>query len=115
MTADDQRLCDLVGPMLTRFPALFRPVYIIWIDESEQSLRRVHEIQRTYGDPEQVGLKSLKGCEAAGIMVGYLHLVMLKSDWKKAKDSALRGLLAHELAHREIRDTFKDAVIDPAP
>ena len=115
LTADDQRLCDLAGPMLTCFPALFRPVSIIWVDETQQSLRRVHEIQKRHGGPDQVGLKSLKGCEAAGIMVGYLHLVMIKGDWKKATDSALRGLLAHELAHREVEDTFKGRFIDPNP
>ena len=113
LTADDQRLCDIAGPMLTCFPALFRPVFIIWVDDSEQSLRRVHEIQKKHGGSDQVGLRSLWGCAAAGIMAGYLHLVVVKAEWKKAKDSAVRGLLAHELAHREVEDTFKGRFIDP--
>ena len=46
-------------------------------------------------------------------MSGHLHLLMVKSDWQKAMDSALRGLLAHELAHEEIKDTFREQYINP--
>ena len=46
-------------------------------------------------------------------MVGYLHLLMVKSDWQRANDPALRGLLAHELAHEELKDTFRGQFIDP--
>lgn len=113
LTADDQRFLDIVEPMLASYPALHRPVYITWVDESEQSLRRMQELQKSAGVLMEERLKSLAGWEAAGVMVGYLHLLMVKSDWKKARDSALRGLLAHELAHEELKDTFKEAFINP--
>ena len=113
LTADDQRFLDLVGPMLDNYPALVRPVYITWVDESERSLRRIQEIQENFGVLQEERLVSLMGWEALGVMVGYLHLLMVKSDWQKAKDPALRGLLAHELAHEELKDTFRGQLIDP--
>ena len=113
LTADDQRFLDIVEPMLASYPALVRPIYITWVDQSEQSLRRVQEIQQNYSVPQEGTLKTLTGWEALGIMVGFLDLLMVKSDWQKAKDSALRGLLAHELAHEELKDTFRVHLIDP--
>ena len=113
LTADDHRFLDIVTPMLADYPALVRPIYITWVDESGQSLRRIHEIQQNYGVSQEECLQSLSGWEALGLMVRYWHLVMVKSDWRKATDSALRGLLSHELAHEEMKDTFRDQFIDP--
>ena len=113
LTADDQRFLDIVEPMLASYPALLRPVHITWVDESEQSLQRIREIQKSFRIPQAESLRSLTGWEALGMMVGYLHLLMVKSDWKRARDSALRGLLAHELAHEELKDTFRGSFIDP--
>ena len=113
LTADDQRFLDIVGPMLASYPALVRPIYITWVDESEQSLRRIQEIQENFGVLQEEHLRSLVGWEALGVMVGYLHLLLVKSDWQNAKDPALRGLLAHELAHEELKDTFRGQLIDP--
>lgn len=113
LTGDDRRFLDIVGPMLDNYPALVRPVHITWVDESEQSLRRIQGIQGDFGVPREESLRSLSGWEALGMMVDYLHLLLIKSDWKKAGDSALRGLLAHELAHEELKDTFRGAFIDP--
>ncbi|MDE2684021.1 MAG: hypothetical protein OXI54_07720 [Chloroflexota bacterium] len=113
LDADDQRFLGIVEPMLASYPALVRPVYITWVDESERSLRRIQEIQGNFGVLQEERLVSLIGWEALGVMVGYLHLLMVKSDWQKAKDPALRGLLAHELAHEELKDTFRGQLIDP--
>ena len=113
LSADDRRFLDIVEPMLASYPALVRPVYITWVDGSGQSLLRIQEIQENFGVPQEGRLKTLTGWEALGVMVGYLHLLMVKSDWQKAKDPALRGLLAHELAHEEIKDTFREQFIDP--
>ena len=111
--ADDQRFLDIVNPMLDSFPALARPVYITWVDESEESLQRIQKIQKDHRVLGEKQLRSLTGWDAAGVMAGYLHLLMVKSIWKKAKDQALRGLLAHELAHEELKDTFRGQFIDP--
>lgn len=113
LTADDRRFLDVVEPMLASYPALVRPVHITWVDESEHSLRRIQKIQRDAGVLQEEQLRSLMGWEALGVMVSYLHLLMVKSDWQKAKDPALRGLLAHELAHEELKDTFRGQFIDP--
>ena len=80
LTADDQRFLDIVGPMLDNYPALVRPVYITWAHESERSLRRIQEIQENFGVLQEERLMSLMGWEALGVMVGYLHLLMVKSD-----------------------------------
>lgn len=106
LTADDQRFLDIVPPMLANYPALFRPIHFTWVDESDKSLRRIQEIQQSYGASKEEVLQSFTGWEALGLIVGYWHLVMIKSDWQKAKESPLRGLLSHELAHAEIKDTF---------
>lgn len=113
LTADDQRFLRIIEPMLASFPALVRPIYITWVDESGPSLRRIQEIQGGYGVPPEERLGSLAGWEALGVMVGYLHLLMVKSDWQKSEDSALRGLLAHELSHEEVKDTFSGQCLDP--
>ena len=113
LTADDRRFLDVVEPMLASYPALVRPVHISWVNEWEHSLRRIKKIQRDTGVLQEEQLRSLMSWEALGVMVGYLHLLMVKSDWQKAKDPALRGLLAHELAHEELKDTSRGQFIDP--
>ena len=109
----DERLYKVVAPMLASYPALVRPLHLAWIDESKGSLLRIREQQRLRGDPEEDWLESLNGWEALGILVGSTHYVLVKVAWQKANDSALRGLLSHELAHVEHKDTLREQPVDP--
>lgn len=109
----DELLCRVVAPMLGSYPALVRPVHLRWIDESTESLLRVREQQQLQGDPEEDWLESLNGWEAVGIQIGSSHHVLVKTVWQKANDSALRGLLSHELTHVEHKDTFREYPVDP--
>ena len=113
LTSDDQRFLDIAAPMLSGYPALVRPLHIAWVDESGQSLRWIQEIQKNFGLAHENCLQTLAGWEALGLIIGYWHMIMVKSDWQKAKDSALRGLLSHELAHAEMKDTSKGCFADP--
>lgn len=109
----DERLYKIVAPMLTSYPVLVRPVHLTWVDETKESLLRIREQQQLQGDPEGDWLESLSGWEAIGIMAGSSHYVLVKTDWRKANDSALRGLLSHELAHVEHKDTLREQPVDP--
>ena len=113
LTADDQRFIDIATPMLPDYPALARPVYITWVDESSQSLRWVQRFQQERGVAQEKCLQSLDGWAALCITWGHTHLILVKTDWKKAKDPALRGLLSHELTHAELKDTPIGRVVDP--
>ena len=113
LTSDDERFLKIASPMLSRYPALVRPVHITWVEDSKKSLLRLQEIQKDQGDPQESWLKSLSGWEALGYIIGSSHWILVKSDWRKASDSELRGLLSHELAHEELKDTFGDQFIDP--
>ena len=113
LTADDERFLKIASPMLSQYPALVRPVHITWVEDSKKSLLRLQEIQKEQGDPQESWLKSLSGWEALGYIIGSSHWILVKSDWRKANDSELRGLLSHELAHEELKDTFKGQFIDP--
>jgi len=86
---------------------------LTWVDESRESLLRIREQQRLRGDPEEDWLESLDGWEALGILVGSSHSVLVKAAWQKANDSALRGLLSHELTHVEHKDTLREQPVDP--
>lgn len=109
----DERLYKIVAPMLASYPALVRPVHLTWVDETKEFLLRIREQQQLRGDPEEDWLESLSGWEALGIMAGSLHVVLVKAAWQKASDSALRGLLGHELAHVEHKDTLREQPVDP--
>ena len=109
----DERLYKVGAPMLASYPALVRPVHLTWVDESQESLFRIREQQRLRGDPEEDLLESLNGWEALGILVGSSHNVLVKVAWQKANDSALRGLLSHELTHVEHKDTLREQPVDP--
>ena len=109
----DERLYKIVAPMLASYPALVRPVQLTWVEESKESLFRIREQQRVLGEPEVDWLKSLNGWEALGFLVGSSHNVLVKAGWQKANDSALRGLLGHELTHVEHKDTLREEPVDP--
>ncbi len=109
----DERLFKLVAPMLAKYPALVRPVHLTWVDESKECLLRIREQQRVQWDPQEDWLESLNGWEALGILVGSSHNVLVKVAWQKANDSALRGLLSHELTHVEHKDTVREQPVDP--
>ncbi len=85
---------------------------MMWVDDSRDSLLRIREIQNEQGTPADQWLESLDGWEALGLIIGSSHWILVKSVWRNAEESELCGLLSHELAHEELKDTFREHLVD---
>ena len=112
--SNNERLLVIASMMVAQYSKIQRSVNFVWLDESEESLELINKIQNDHNTPESGKVKSFSGWTALGHIIGNEHWIFVKSNhWEKATDSQLRGLLSHELAHEELKDTPVTYAINP--
>ena len=113
LRSDDARLLRIAAQLIYKYPDMRRAVNLRFVGEDEESLNRIIRIQEAAGMQPSDRIRTLEGWTAAGHIIGGEHWIFVKDAWKDASDSALKGLLSHEFAHEELKDTQATYVVHP--
>ena len=113
LRSEDARLLRIAAQLIYRYPDMRRTVKLRFVGEDEESLNRIIRIQEAAGMQPSDQIRTLEGWTAIGHIIGGEHWIFVKDAWKDASDSALKGLLSHEFAHEELKDTQATYVVHP--
>ena len=109
----DERLLRIAAQLIYKYPNMRRAVNLYFVGESAESLNRIIEIQEAAGIAPSNQVRTLAGWTAVGHIIGDEHWIFVKDAWMDASDSAVKGLLSHEFAHEELKDTQSPYVVHP--
>ena len=113
LRSDDARLMRIALQLIYKYPDMRRAVNLRFVGEDDDSLNRIIGIQEAAGMQPSDQIRTLAGWTAIGHIIGGEHWIFVKDAWKDASDSALKGLLSHEFAHEELKDTQATYVVHP--
>ena len=104
--SNSDRLSTITTGMIAHYPMIKRPLNVIWAGESHEWVDYLKRLQDHHNVPESTRVSLSNRWVGVQHVIGDEHWIFLGSSyWAHATDSQLAGVLSHELAHAEIRDT----------
>ncbi len=102
---DDERLERIVSNMLINFPKISKPINLWWVDKTEESLKRINDMEDSYKVEENKKIRKMNFEAISHFPRGIEHYIfIMQSRWKQASDTALEGILSHEMVHEELKE-----------
>ena len=104
--SNSNRLSIIITGMVAHYPMIKRPLNVIWAGETHEWVDYLKRLQDHHSVPESTRILLSNSWVGVQHVIGDEHWIFLRSSyWAHATDSQLAGVLSHELAHAEIRDT----------
>jgi|GEM_PF-6625436 len=111
---DDRRLEYILKPMLADYGCLTKPVNLWWVERSQEVPERIAVMEELFGVEPEKRVKNTVWSALSHFPRRREHFIFLvREDWKEARDDQLRGVIAHELAHEEWKETGGDNLFSP--
>lgn len=111
---DDRRLEYIVKPMLADYCGLTKPVHLWWVERSHEKPERIAAMEELFGVEPEKRVENTFWSALSHFPRRLEHFIFLvREDWEEARDDELRGVIAHELAHEEWKETGGDNLFSP--
>lgn len=114
LKCDDRRLEYILKPMLADYCGLTKPVNLWWVERSHEVPERIAAMEELFGVEPEKRVKNTLWSALSHFPCRLEHFIFLvREDWEEARDDELRGVIAHELAHEEWKETGGDNLFSP--
>ena len=116
LKADDQRLFNIVHPMLADYPLLRKPVNLWWVKGDDASLARIAKMEDKFNVEPHKRITQITWAALGHFPRKQQHFIFIVRDtWDKADEEELKGMLAHELTHEEWKEAGYTPGVVPDP